>query len=132
MLVTSLLLSAALGATPAQPQLEAYTGINPIQVASCSISTPALGIPASFAPTAPNTGSIAISFANQGSKPVSSVTFDVVGGGTTTQIVDTGLFSNGARIRHSFSAPALANVNGDVTCSVQAVAFTDGSVWQAQ
>jgi hypothetical protein len=127
----SLLLSAALAGSPAQPQTEAYTGLDPIQIAACAITTP-VDVPAVFGIDTPNAGSVSISFVNQNSKPVSSVAFNVTNGRTTSRIVDAGTFSDGAVISHRFSAPAFTNALGDVTCSVQSVAFADGSTWEAQ
>jgi hypothetical protein len=53
-------------------------------------------------------------------------------GRTTSRIVDKGTFSSGVAIDHNFITPQFQDDLGNVTCSVQAVAFTDGSTWQAQ
>jgi hypothetical protein len=60
------------------------------------------------------------------------VTFDVSDGRTTSRIVDKGTFSSGVAIDHNFITPQFQDDLSNVTCSVQAVAFTDGSTWQAQ
>lgn len=123
MILTPFALVAALSA----PQTTAYTATSPIQVASCSVSQTQgqAGFPGGL--SLPENSSLAISFVNQDQKTVNSVTFNVNG----TPIVDAGSFSTGARISHNFVAPQLIG-SSDVTCSVQSVAFADGSTWQAQ
>lgn len=111
----------------------AYTGIEPVRVASCSVTpaSPALSLP--FGTTeAPQVAQTAISFVNQAQGAIAAVTFNVSDGRTTSQIVDKGTFSSGVAIDHSFITPEFGNDLSDLSCSVQSVAFTDGSTWQAQ
>jgi hypothetical protein len=79
----------------------------------------------------PSTGSLAISYANRNEKTATSVTFNVTDGRSTEQVVDNGTFTNGALIQHAFSTPGFAN-DSNVRCTVDAVAFSDGSSWKAQ
>jgi hypothetical protein len=130
MFITFLALSAAIAAAPTQ---SAYTGIQPVQVASCSVTaaSPAISVP--FGTTeAPQVAQTAISFVNQAPSAIAAVTFSVSDGRTTSQIVDKGTFSSGVAIDHSFVTPEFGNDLAGVSCSVQSVAFTDGSTWQAQ
>jgi hypothetical protein len=126
MFIESLLLSAALSS----PQT-AYTATAPVSVASCALNfTP--NIPQPFGASTPGTESLSISFVNQDSKSISSVAFNVSDGNTTSRIVDKGTFSNGVQINHEYAAPQFGADVSDVTCSIQSVAFADGSTWQAQ
>jgi hypothetical protein len=130
MLITSLALTAAMAAAPTQ---SAYTGIQPIAVASCALEpgTPDLSLPYGL-PSLSGDALIAISFMNEAPATVGSVTFDVSDGRTTSQIVDKGTFSRGVAIDHSYDTPQFQNGANDLTCSVKSVAFADGSLWQAQ
>ena len=126
----SLLLSAALDAS--QPAQSAYTSVNPIQVASCSISqTPAWESFFGYS-TSAGTPETAISFVNTKQTAVTSVVFEVTEGNRSSRIVDKGNFSNGVTINHTYETPELGASLGDVSCAVQSVAFADGSTWQAQ
>ncbi|MGD0967663.1 MAG: hypothetical protein ABR949_05185 [Candidatus Aquilonibacter sp.] len=132
MFIAALALSAAVAATPVQ---YAYTGNSPVTVASCALepAAPAFSLPYYGGGSAPGgAASTAISFENEAPATVSSVTFDVSDGRTTSRIVDKGTFSSGVAIDHNFITPQFQDDLGNVTCSVQAVAFTDGSTWQAQ
>jgi hypothetical protein len=130
MFIASLALSAAFTTMPAQ---YAYAGAAPVRVASCTLDSAASAyLP--FGPfNAPSGSSTVISFVNEAPATVSSVTFNVTDGRTTSQIVDRGTFSNGVAIEnHRFTTPEFQNDTNDVSCSVTSVAFTDGSIWQAQ
>ena len=129
MLIATLLLTAALGTTPAQPASEAYTSTQPIQVASCSLS-PQTAQTTFGGLAIPQAASVDLSFVNRSQKTVESVAFAVGNGRTDTQIVTSGTFSSGVAINQEFSAPALS-AQSDVRCVVRSVAFTDGSTWQA-
>jgi len=130
MFIASLALSAAVATAPVQ---YAYTGTSPVSVASCSLEPAAPAISFPFGPpSVSGSASTAISFENEAPATVASVTFAVTDGRTTSQIVDKGTFSSGVSIDHSFITPEFQNDVSDVTCSVQSVAFTDGSTWQAQ
>jgi hypothetical protein len=95
MLVAPLLLSAALDGSPIAPNTQAYTGTDPVRVASCSLSAP-IAWPNTFGvPTLTTaTGTLAISFLNQNEKPISSVAFNVSDGRATSRIVDAGTFKS--------------------------------------
>jgi hypothetical protein len=130
MFIASLALSAAIAAAPTQT---AYTGNAPIRVASCALEAAVPGFYLPYGPFASPTGaSTTISFINQAPATVASVTFAVSDGRTTDQIVDKGTFSSGVTIDHQFITPQFQDDLTDVTCSVNSVAFTDGSIWQAQ
>ncbi|HUN29730.1 MAG TPA: hypothetical protein VMV65_07970 [Alphaproteobacteria bacterium] len=130
MLFASLALSAAVATAPAQI---AYSGTAPVRVASCSVTQAS---PALYNPFGTNgaaqAAETAISFVNQAPGAVSAVTFSVSDGRTTSRIVDKGTFSSGVAINHSFITPEFGDELGGVSCSVESVAFTDGSIWQAQ
>lgn len=127
MFIAPLALIAALNGAPAAT---AYTNPQPIQVASCALD-PQVAQRGFGTVDIPTDAGLTISFVNRDPKTVQSVTFDVNDGGTTSQVVDKGTFSNGVQINQSLVTPQLIGASG-VTCSVQAVAFSDGSVWQAQ
>ncbi len=126
MFIESLLLTAALSS----PQT-AYSATAPVRVASCALNFNPT-VPQPFGASTPGTESLAISFVNQDAKPISSVAFEVSDGSTTSRIVDKGTFSNGVEIDHNYAAPQFGINLSDVTCSIQSVAFADGSTWQAQ
>ncbi|HTX56861.1 MAG TPA: hypothetical protein VMD47_07135 [Candidatus Acidoferrales bacterium] len=130
MFIASLLLSAALDA--AAPTQSAYLSTSPVQVAACSIDeTPAVDLP--FGSGLPESDpQTAISFVNTDQRPISSVVFEVSDGTHTSRIVDKGTFSTGIAINHSYATPEFGYALGGVNCKVQAVAFADGSTWQAQ
>jgi hypothetical protein len=110
-----------------QPATEAYTGIEPVQVASCSVAPQ---LPSSyFGVEIPGVSTLNISFVNRAPKTISKVEFAVSDGAETLPVVDAGTFSQGATIDHDFTASALI---GNVSCAVRSVAFADGSTWQAQ
>jgi hypothetical protein len=130
MFIAALALSAAVATAPTQT---AYSGVEPIRVASCSLEPKAASLTLPYGPFGIPTGSsMAISFVNEAPATVASVTFDVSDGRTTSQIVDQGTFSSGVTIDHRFTTPQFQNDVNEVTCSVKSVAFTDGSLWQAQ
>jgi hypothetical protein len=128
-MLASLALAAALAAPQTVAQTTAYTSNSPIQVASCDVSTsPATAGIAGFSNIQVPTGtSFSISFVNHAPVVAKSITFDVNG----TPVVDAGTFSSGVTINHQFVDPGLVG-QSDATCSVQSIAFADGSVWQAQ
>ncbi len=130
MFIAALALSVAVSTAPTQ---SAYTGTEPIRVASCSLApaAPDLSLPWGASALA-DSASTAISFVNEAPATVASVTFAVSDGRTTREIVDKGIFSSGVAIDHSFATPEFQSDLRDVSCSVKSVAFTDGSVWQAQ
>jgi hypothetical protein len=123
-MITSLLLAAAVSGQTA------YTSQNPIDVASCAVVQPAAVSP--FGTSIPTVGTLSIAFQNENSQDVTQVAFRVSDGASTQTIVENGTFSKGATINELASAPAFSNDFGAVTCSVQSVAFADGSTWQAQ
>jgi hypothetical protein len=130
MFIASLALAAAFTTAPTQ---SAYTGIEPVRVASCSVTpaAPTISLPFGMA-EAPQVAQTAISFVNLAPRAIAAVTFDVSDGRTTSQIVDRGTFSSGVAIDHSFTTPEFGGDLSGVSCSVASVAFTDGSIWQAQ
>ncbi|MGA7572313.1 MAG: hypothetical protein WBG27_03710 [Candidatus Aquilonibacter sp.] len=130
MFFASLALSAAVATAPSQ---SAYTGIQPVRVASCVLEPAAPSLDLAYSPfSAQGEASTVISFVNQAPATIASVTFDVSDGRTTSRIIDKGTFSNGVAIEHSFVTPELGNDPAGLSCSVSSVAFKDGSLWQAQ
>jgi hypothetical protein len=128
MFIAPLLLIA--GLNPAQPTTEAYSGVEPVQVAACAVAEQGTTVPGSyFGAMVPSIGSLNVSFVNRDSRPITKVEFAVKDRGTTISVVDEGTFSSGIRIDHNFAEPALS---GDVSCTVRSVAFADGSTWKAQ
>jgi hypothetical protein len=130
MLIASLLLFAAVATAPPQT---AYTGIEPVRVASCTldVADPSIAFP--FGATLPlGTSSTAISFVNEEQRPIASVVFAVSNERTTSRIVDKGTFSKGVEIDHTFTTPEFGDLSGPLRCTVQSVAFADGTTWQAQ
>ena len=81
-------------------------------------------------------GGIQIEFTNESSATADLVNFAVDSNGSRFVIRDVGTFSPGVSIKHmfrngagqAFVLPALIAPN--VTCSVQSVRFTDGTVWR--
>jgi len=126
MIFAPLALIASLAGSPADT---AYSN-QPIQVAGCSVasSAPLSNLPGLSVPYSSN---LTIAFTNTSPKTVKSVTFAVNDGRSTSNIVDAGTFSSNVRIEHDFVTPQLIG-ESDVACSVQSVAFSDGSTWQAQ
>ena len=130
MFIVPLALSAAFSMAPTQ---SAYTGIEPVRVASCALEPATPAIDLAYSPAvASGAASTVISFVNEAPATIASVTFDVSDGRTTSQIVDKGTFSSGVAIDHSFITPEFGNALSGLNCSVKSVAFTDGSLWQAQ
>lgn len=127
-LIATLLLAAVL--SPAQPSTEAYTAVEPLKVAGCSVVAHG-PIPGSyFGPIVSRIPSLNISFVDRNLKPITKIEFAVSDGNTTIPVVDEGTFSTGVVINHTFSEPALTG--RDVSCVVRSVAFADGSTWTAQ
>jgi hypothetical protein len=123
-MISSLLLAAALNGQTA------YTSQNPINVAACNVEPTNAVSP--FGQSIPSFGTLTISFQNTNDQAVKSVAFKVSDGAMTQNIVEDGTFSTNVTIDKSIESPAFASDNGAVNCSVQAVAFADGSVWHAQ
>lgn len=132
MLIASLLLSATLDATT--PTQSAYVGTSPVRVAACAIDpvSPAIELPFGSSAGVLGYTETAISFVNTDPRPIRSVIFEVNDGHQSSQITDKGTFSNGVEISHIFVTPQFGYALGGATCKVQAVAFADGSTWQAQ
>jgi hypothetical protein len=128
MLIAPLMLAAV---TATQPFAQtAYSGTQPVQVASCDLMPgPVTGDYYFSGMHLPGGAAIRVSFVNRASQPIASVNFAVSDGTLTQQIVDTGTFSRGVTIDHTFTAVAFS---GPVNCAVRSVAFADGSTWQAQ
>jgi hypothetical protein len=124
------LLAAALGLDSNQSNT-AYTGVNPIRIASCSLD-PVFSYQSDGDGDVISTNQIGtdldVNFTNIAEKPISSVTFAIGnGGGSTNRVVDAGTFSPGVTITHALPLSYLDS--GTATCSVNSVAFSDGSTW---
>jgi hypothetical protein len=126
MLVAPLLLASTL---VAQSSTQAYSSTVPVQVSACELSPSPVAVDAFDGIRAPGAGSLRVAFVNRSAKTISSVQFAVSDGQATANVVDAGTFSRDITIDHTFIAPALSS---DVSCSVQSIAFADGTTWQAQ
>lgn len=87
-------------------------------------------------PVASTSSGIKIQFTNESSKTAKLINFAVDSNGTQFVIRDVGTFSPGVEITHrytngfgqAFVLPQF--VAPKISCKVQSVAFTDGSVWR--
>jgi hypothetical protein len=108
-----------------------YTGANPVLIAACSLEPEVTyydsGNEHLYLPEVVGE-SLKIRFSNATNKQISSVTFSVSDGNDQAeQVVDTGEFSPGITIAHSFQASVRDEKN--LQCNVSSVAFSDGSNW---
>jgi hypothetical protein len=107
----------------------ALTVANPVNIATCTVD-PVVMQTSGDASTQEIIGKqIHISFVNTGNEPISSVAFAVNQDGKTSTILDRGTFSPGVAISHYWRGDREAD---DVSCSVNAVLFADGSSWTNQ
>jgi hypothetical protein len=128
-LVTPFLMAATLAAN-ANGATTAYTGSNPVLVTSCSVQPEVNYYDNGNQLYLPEiTGAkLNIKFSNSTNKQVASVIFDVTDGSSQTeQVMDSGVFSPGITIAHSFNSLVLDSDH--LQCSVGSVAFSDGSTW---
>jgi hypothetical protein len=73
-----------------------------------------------------------LAFTNRRATPAEEVRFTVQYGGHTEHIVDRGIFSQNARIDHSFNGFFNVQYRGPApSCKVDYVKFQDASVWTA-
>jgi hypothetical protein len=99
---------------------------NPITIATCAVD-PIVFQTSGDVTTQEIIGrQVHISFVNTGSQPISSVAFAVNQDGKTSTILDRGTFSPGIPISHYWRGDREAE---DVSCSVEAVLFADGTSW---
>jgi hypothetical protein len=68
-----------------------------------------------------------IKFINVTQVPITAVAFTVKDGSSTKTIVESGIFSPGVTISHTYYSPFWNNNN--VVCSVSAIDFNDGGMW---
>ena len=103
----------------------------PVSVVSCDYSvtqSSALGLPEL---TPFHVGNLRITFVNQAPIAATNVRFAVRYADRTQIIDDAGTFSTGTPVTQDFSPATNAPYDGaGAACSVQAVTFADGSVWQ--
>jgi len=127
MVTIALLLLASTLVVADEPN-SAYAGANPVRIAACSTEPLFDAINAGDTIEEQQNGSeLEISFMNTDAKTIASVTFAVQDGGKTTNIVDAGTFSPGAKISHEFGW--WSYVADEVDCSVVSVRYADGSTW---
>ena len=134
----SLILLLALAATLPQPARAQSAAGSPVVINSCgpmlsnNTSTQTVfGVPL----TSTSSG-ISIQFTNQSSKTANLINFAVDSNGDSFVIRDVGTFSPNIEITHryrngagqAFVLPQF--VAPKITCHVQSVTFTDGSVWR--
>jgi predicted metalloprotease with PDZ domain len=81
-----------------------------------------------------NVNGIRIEFTDESPKTADLITFSTTSPLGDATIRDVGTFTPGTEIAHNFrqytSSNVWAPVNPPLTCAVQAVHFTDGTVWQ--
>jgi hypothetical protein len=107
----------------------ALTMTNPIDIATCAVDPVVMQTSGDTTMQEIIGTQIHIAFINAGAKPISSVAFAVDEDGTTSTIVDQGIFSPGITISHYFRGDqSLENVS----CSVNSVLFADGTSWTNQ
>jgi hypothetical protein len=103
----------------------------PVSVVSCDYSvvqSSSLGLPEL---TPFHVGNLRITFVNQAPIAATNVRFAVRYADRTQIIDDAGTFSTGTPVTQDFNPAANAPYDGSgAACSVQAVTFADGSVWQ--
>ena len=131
MLFLSLFLAGALQITQTSPVVS-YTSARPVDVKSCALEPDPTTLTNEFAIRASGAEWVSISFVNEDSKPVTSVSFDVTDGHKTSRLVDRGTFSSGVAINHLFDARQFPNANSSVTCTLDSVSFADGTEWEAK
>ena len=124
MFIPTLFLASALEATP--PAV-GYASMQPVRISSCALRSDPTTLTNLFAVRYSGADSVEISFTNEDVKPITSVAIDVSDGSLTRRVEDHGTFSSGVQIDHRFAAHEFAL--GDVTCSVQSVAYADGTSW---
>ena len=71
-----------------------------------------------------------ITFVNQAPLTATNVRFAVRYSDRTQTIDDNGQFTTGTPISHDFSPASNSQYDGSPQCSVEAVTFSDGSIWQ--
>lgn len=81
-----------------------------------------------------NVNGIRIEFTDESAKTADLVTFSTTSPLGDATVRDVGTFTPGTEIRHNFrqytSSNVWAPVNPPLNCAVEAVHFTDGTVWQ--
>ena len=102
----------------------------PVVVNACSVSdlynpaiNPDFGPPISYR-------LLNLTFLNTDDAVATQVTFDIThDDGRHTKIIDSGRFSRGVPIEHSFDDYTGAYGGGDAACAVTSVTFADGHRW---
>ena len=95
----------------------------PVQLATCKVSTPTT-LQGDNGPTTVGGYAVQVRFSNTAPEPISRVTFTLDDG---TKVIDVGTFSPGVTIDHTFGL-----ASSDATsCTVTAVTFADGAIWDA-
>jgi hypothetical protein len=121
-----LALVAAMLTAPSN-QTTAYTS-TPVQITKCSLTEEFIPTMDGDVPSQEGAGSeLTIHFNNVTPMPVSSVTFNVNIGGQTQTLVDSGTFTQGVPISHTFYESEAEG--DDANCHVVSVQFKNGSTW---
>ena len=107
----------------------ALTVANPINIATCTVDPVVAQTSGDVSTSETIATQIHITFANTGSKPISSVSFAVDEDGKTNTILDRGTFSPGVAISHYWRGDRTLEA---ISCNVNAVLFADGSSWTNQ
>ncbi len=107
----------------------ALTVANPVNIATCSVDPVVMQTSGDTTTQEIIGKQILISFVNTGSESISSVSFAVNEDGKTRTILDRGTFSPGVAISHYWRGDRELD---DVSCSVNAVLFADGTSWTNQ
>ena len=119
---------AALAATVAISTTPAAQNQVPVGLTRCDVVETQQALP--FDGVGPTLDTLAVSFVNRAGLTAKDVRITVSYGGVAQTIDDRGTFSPNIAIEHSFGTGASAAEAP--TCSVAAVTFADGSVWQPQ
>jgi hypothetical protein len=109
----------------------AFTTTNPVQIAACSTEPEFSKIAEGDESFDEIIGTrLRIKFLNVGSAPLSTITFSVQDdSGSSNQIVDSGTFSPGVAIDHTFESSLLDG--GNLHCSVSMATFANGDTFVA-
>jgi hypothetical protein len=116
-----------------QPSPASLSGPSPVSISQCSITRRARYRNIVSPYPLPITGGLRIAYVNHGTTAAKDIRFHVEYRGESEVIVDTGTFSPGALVSHSFdnfSDYAYLGPTPNV-CAVVSVRFADGTVWNA-
>ncbi|HYZ15720.1 MAG TPA: hypothetical protein VE591_04935 [Candidatus Acidoferrum sp.] len=123
--------AAIASAQSAEPTPATLSGASPVSITACGITRRARYRNIVSPYPLPITGGLRIAYVNHGSGPAKEIRVRVDYRGESEVIVDSGTFSPGALVSHSFdnfSDYAYLGPTPNV-CAVVYVRFADGTVW---